>query len=745
MGFFSDGFRRAVTQTECGCGLNPRARAVVAYVKQLVGEGRYRDLAGGIVRVTRRSVVARAKRLGVRHWWINGVGIDAKRERLSADAQIQAKQAFLYPSPSAPALVSIIIPCFNYGRFLNEAVSSALGQTISSLEVIIVDDGSTDAETIRVLETLKTLPSVRVIRQCNTGLPNARNVGIALARGEYICCLDADDTLEPSYVELCIAALELDRSAGFTYSWVQLFGDETAVWRTREFDIDEALHDNHTPVSAVFRRDDWLAVGGYRPDMRSGYEDWEFWLRIAALGRRGRLIRCPLFNHRRHGRTMTHHAHAARYALIDTIRTLNPRIFANPRLQRRIAKVVPKSISGAGLSELRETEAVAIDCSQPHLLVIVPWLANGGAEILLLEVLAHLKSDWRISIITTRSDEQLLWSRFREITTEIIPLVGAFDEGCWISIVEYLIATRKTRVVLSSGSAFAYDAFARIKHNYPGLATIDILHNDLLSGHIRAALGSTRFIDRHVAVSNHVARSLAALGVDRDRIVTIRNGVDADRLFNPEHHCRATVRKQLGFREEEFVVAWVGRLDEEKRPLAFLRILSDVNKHTDTKALMVGNGPLERAVEREIHRLHLNQKITRFAYLDRTKMPEIYAAVDVLVITSFIEGLPFAVLEAMAMGCPVAATSVGELATLIIEGQNGWLAPKETPEAIVEPLLMLRACEGKRQELRSAVRRSVVGGDLCLAAMREGYTRLLHEFAEPRYNLRHSPLQATSR
>jgi hypothetical protein len=307
MRFVPDGFRRGVADTgrgEDSAFLSPWARAVVAYVRQLVAEGRYRDLTAGVARVARRAAVARVKRLGVRHWWVTGIGIDAKYQRLSPEGQIQAKPAFLYPSPSAPLLVSVVIPCFNYGHFVKDAVSSALRQTISSLEVIVVDDGSRDSETVRVLENLKTLPRVRLIRQSNAGLPSARNAGIALARGEYICCLDADDTLEPSYVELCIAALELDRSSGFAYSWVQLFGDETGVWRTREFDISEALYDNYTSVSAVFRRDDWLAVGGYRPDMRSGYEDWEFWLRVAALGRRGRLIRSPLFNHRRHGRTM---------------------------------------------------------------------------------------------------------------------------------------------------------------------------------------------------------------------------------------------------------------------------------------------------------------------------------------------------------------------------------------------------------------------------------------------------------
>jgi glycosyltransferase involved in cell wall biosynthesis len=736
MGFVPDGFGSGMAETDRGrrpAFLSPRARAVVAYVRQLVAEGRYADVVAGITRVARRAVVARAKRLAVRHRWVTGVGIDAKYQRLSADGQIQGKPAFLYPGPLAPLLVSIIIPCFNYGRFVNEAVSSALRQTISSLEVIVVDDGSSDAETIGVLETLKTLPRVRVIGQINAGLPSARNTGIALAQGEYICCLDADDTLEPSYVELCIAVLELDRAAGFAYSWVQLFGDETTVWRTREFDINEALYDNHTAASAVFRRDDWLAVGGYQPDMRSGYEDWEFWLRVAALGRRGRLIRSPLFNHRRHGRTMTHDAHAMRHALIETIRSLDPQIFENPRLRRRVSKVVPASSSAPALGVLRKTQAISVCDSRPHILVIVPWLANGGAEVLLLEVLTHLKSDWRISIVTTRADEQILWARFRDITTEVIPLSGAFDEKHWFAIVEHIVVTRKTRVVLSSGSAFAYDALARIKHSHPEVTTIDILHIDLLSGQIRAALGATRFIDRHVAVSNRIAQSLVTYGVPADRIVTIRNGIDSDKLFNPDHYCHATARERFGFGTEDFIVAWVGRLDEQKRPLAFLRLVSEVSKHADIKALMIGDGPLQRIVEKEIGQLRLKQRITRFEHIERTQMPEIYVAADVLVMTSFHEGLPFVALEAMAMGCPVVATRVGELETLIVDGENGWLVPVAKPESLVSPLLlMLHVTEGMREQMRIRARRSLTNTDLTLSAMRDAYGRLFRDLCSSR-------------
>ncbi|MFV0299057.1 MAG: glycosyltransferase family A protein, partial [Hyphomicrobiaceae bacterium] len=324
--------------------LSPRARLYVDHAVHLVRQGKYSDVLQGVARTAGRTAGQRVRRwkhrLARRSRTALAVEapIDAKRNRLTADGIVVEKMSITFPSATAPMLASVVVPCFNYGKFVAEAVASALHQTVSALEVIVVDDGSTDQHTLDVLQALERLPRVRVVRQDNAGLPGARNTGIALARGEYICCLDADDTLEPTYLEMAIAVMEADRSVGFAYSWAQLFGDASSVWKTCDFDIEEALIDNNTSVAAVFRRDDWVAAGGYRPDMRLGYEDWEFWLRLSVLGRRGRVLRTPLFNHRRHGRTMTHDAHEKRQAIMRSMRARNPGIFDSSRLRRRIRR-----------------------------------------------------------------------------------------------------------------------------------------------------------------------------------------------------------------------------------------------------------------------------------------------------------------------------------------------------------------------------------------------------------------------
>jgi glycosyltransferase involved in cell wall biosynthesis len=706
-------------------------RPYVVHARELLTAGQYEEVFRGIGRVAARVIkegYGRSERrfshTPIAKLASGRESIDAKHQRLTPWGGVESKTSLIFPSPVASLLVSVIIPCFNYGSFVRDAVNSALAQTVKSLEVIVVDDGSTHHETKRVLDDLAHTPGVRVVRQTNQGLPSARNTGLLLARGEYICCLDADDLIEPTYLEMAIAVLEADRSVGFAYSWVQLFGDEERVWKTQDFHVDNARVDNHTAVSAVFRRDDWLAAGGYRPNMRLGYEDWDFWLRLACLGRRGRVLRTPLFNHRRHGRTMTHGAHDRRQLIMAMLRDGNPGFFYNSKLRDRIRRLASVRSASDPLAVLESRDVLHPHCGRPHLLAIVPWLANGGAEILLFDVFEELKQDWRITIVTTIEDEQQAWAKFKLITTDIIPLFGAFAEDQWPLVVDYLVRSRGASIVLSHGSACAYRILAQLKARYPSLKTIDILHNDLPGGHIRGAVAATNAIDRHVAVSDRIARSLGHYGVPSHRVVTIRNGVDTHGVFNPERYERASARSRFGLSETGLVLAWVGRLAKEKRPLEFVRILSSLRLHTPVEGVIVGDGPLSSELKAELDESGNRDYVKHISYMERHEIAAVYAAADVLVLTSSVEGLPLTSLEAMAMGCPVAATDVGDLRSIIEEGVSGLLVPAERPMDLATTLQPLLREPWRLATLRERCRHSLMRNKLDLYEMQAKYREL---------------------
>ncbi|WP_417909390.1 glycosyltransferase family 2 protein [Candidatus Electronema sp. PJ] len=193
--------------------------------------------------------------------------------------------------------VSVIIPCFNQGQFVDEAVGSVLAQTYQDFEIIIVNDGSTDNETNHILADC-TRDKTRVITTSNQGLSSARNNGIREAVGEYILPLDADDRIGPTYLEQAVRLLDADPELGIVYCKGQYFGDRNSEWLLPDYSLEEMLLNNVIFCTAFFRRVDWEEGGGFDPAMIYGWEDYDFWLSLIERGRQVKRIPEILFDYR---------------------------------------------------------------------------------------------------------------------------------------------------------------------------------------------------------------------------------------------------------------------------------------------------------------------------------------------------------------------------------------------------------------------------------------------------------------
>lgn len=156
--------------------------------------------------------------------------------------------------PTGSIRASIVIPCYNHGQYLREALESALRSDFAGYEVIIVDDGSTDEATISVIEELKSQlrdrQNVIFIRQENQGLAWARNNGIKMARGEYILPLDADNRIRPNYLRKAAEVLDNNPSIGVVYAYLKFMGEKDGFWEFPAFDARRLLLGNF--VEACF-------------------------------------------------------------------------------------------------------------------------------------------------------------------------------------------------------------------------------------------------------------------------------------------------------------------------------------------------------------------------------------------------------------------------------------------------------------------------------------------------------------
>jgi glycosyltransferase involved in cell wall biosynthesis len=181
-------------------------------------------------------------------------------------------------------LISVVIPCYNHGEFLDDAVNSIPIKKYPFIEIIIVNDGSTDVRTLSVLERLEK-GNIKVIHQENSGLGAARNKGISFASGKYILPLDSDNELLEPYFSTALTILEENESVAVVYGNPLFFGSQNGIQEIPEFNLQSLITANFIDACAIFRKSAWLKVGGYDENMPyMGVEDWEFWLHLSFSG-----------------------------------------------------------------------------------------------------------------------------------------------------------------------------------------------------------------------------------------------------------------------------------------------------------------------------------------------------------------------------------------------------------------------------------------------------------------------------
>ncbi|MGR6970262.1 glycosyltransferase family 2 protein [Streptomyces cynarae] len=205
------------------------------------------------------------------------------------------------PHGSDP-VVSVVIPCHDYARYLPDAVSSVVAQTFRDWELVIVDDGSTDdtAEVAKGLIARHPDRCIRLLQQANAGVSAARNTGIEAAAGRYILPLDADDVIAPTMLEKTVAVLDGDPAIAIASTDVFTFTDDDLPPQamplpaySRELMLQRLI----MFYCSLYRREAWQAVGGYDETMRAG-EDWDFWIGCLEHGFDAHHIHEPLFGAR---------------------------------------------------------------------------------------------------------------------------------------------------------------------------------------------------------------------------------------------------------------------------------------------------------------------------------------------------------------------------------------------------------------------------------------------------------------
>lgn len=223
-------------------------------------------------------------------------------------------------------LVSVVIPVYNMEEYVAETLDSVLASDYTNLEVVVVDDGSTDKSLSIVRRYEGKDGRVRVLHQENSGVCKARNYAISVAKGELILPVDADNIITPTFISRSVGALLSNPAAKVVCPRAEFFGERSGEWKLPPFTLNLLAHKNIMDTCALYRKSDWERVGGYCNEIIAR-EDWDFWISILKDG--GEVIKLPtieLYYRVRKSSKRTSDRKLKRH-VVDTLNARHPEFF----------------------------------------------------------------------------------------------------------------------------------------------------------------------------------------------------------------------------------------------------------------------------------------------------------------------------------------------------------------------------------------------------------------------------------
>ena len=436
---------------------------------------------------------------------------------------------------SSTPMVSVITPYYNTDHVFLETVQSLLGQSFQDFEWVIVDDGSNDKSALaRLHATRDSDARIKVIVQENAGPAAARNTAFRHCSGRYICLLDSDDMLEPTFIEKCVWFLESNPNFGFCNTWSVSFGVEEFLWRVGFEQGRVYLQANKSPVFSVLRREAFEVEGGYDESIRFGHEDWDFWLARAQAGYWGHTLSEYLAWYRKRS--------SSRYYQVLHADSVNQKFKAS------IAQKYASLQAGFPSPVIKQPEPYeSVSCQKPFenrlafpehvrgVLFLVPWMVTGGADKVNLDWVAALsRSGYHVTICATLAANHNWHCEFAKLTPDIFILPNFLRCADYPRFLCYLIRSRQIGTVVISGSTFGYLLLPFLRAYFPQATFVDLCHveepHGVNGGHPRFAVGYQEMIDLNIVTTSNLRDWMVSRGASPGRIAVCHSGMDVSKL-----------------------------------------------------------------------------------------------------------------------------------------------------------------------------------------------------------------------
>lgn len=641
--------------------------------------------------------------------------------------------------------ISIVLPTYNGSRYLRGAIESCLNQTYRNIELIVVDDGSTD-ETPEIIRFYAEADSrVKHIRnRRNLRLPRLLNAGFAAATGEYLTWTSDDNEYLLTALEEMLRFLQANPAADFVYADMVVLDSKTGQKMIRPCTHWTLRSENMLGACTLYTRRVWETVGQFNPRFE-WVEDYDYWLRVEKRFTMRRLAKV-LYLYRNRPGSLTrlmywpiaflayllrfHHG----YSTVDQLAGIGGVLISNslplsretfkiwrPLLQR-VTGLNFKLMMASGFAILRACLRKAGVVSRPvrkkvlgifrrnqdplqgklaglrqgspgkrQVLCILPFLTLGGSEKVMQDLARGLSPrGFDFHLFSFRQDENP-W--VRQLISPFASFIGMPEISNADSYAEHLIQVIRdlnVEIVLLTNAPVAYRSLARIKAAFPSLKIVDILHLERVGGTQKGncTVGAPD-IDRRVCISHwlsgYMKRQYAAWGIPAalaDRLRVIHNGTDpAD--FSRTQVAAGRFRQQHEIPREARIISFIGRMVREKNPLLFIDVARGIlAKHPALPLRFVMAG-YGPLLDALRSEVKHNGLEDYFVFPGAvTNVAELLCESFLLVHPSSHEGIPLAIQEAMWMNVPVISTRVGAIEEIVQDGANGFLV--ELDEHVVE-------------------------------------------------------------
>ena len=461
-------------------------------------------------------------------------------------------------------VISIITPFYNSGKYIRQTVNSIINQTFPNFELLIIDDGSKDEESLKELEKIEKLDSrIKVFHKQNEGLAATRDYGAKKASksSKYLCFIDDDDLIEPTYLECLYFSLITNPKASWAYTDSVGFEGQEYLWN-KYFDSNKLKKQNDLVASSLIRKEDFEAVNGYELREKAVNEDWNFWLKLIAKGKFPVHVNFYGFWYRRKLKS-------SEFARVKNNQKRNNEIISESakKIKKRVKAIqYPRFNYDWDKIEDKiniETNIKRQNNNKTNILMIIPWMVMGGADQFNFDLISRLdKSKFDITIVSTEPAVNIYRQNFEQYAT-VYDLTTFLDQKYWPAFVNYLIEKNNINIILNTNSEFGYSMLPYLKAKYANIPIIDYVHMEEWynrnGGYSRDSCSVASVIDKTLVCNENSRKILMDyFGRNTNEVETVYIGVD-EKKYDPSKYNIQELKQKYNLPEDKYIISYICR------------------------------------------------------------------------------------------------------------------------------------------------------------------------------------------